>query len=379
MPWWPGHRHRRSVGVAILLPSLLRGDATGNDALGMRATLTRHGYEARIFADGRDPALGAGTMQEARTFLRDRATLAIFHQGTQWENGLEVFERAAVRVVRDHNVTPVEFFTNVCEEFATASRVGLRQRQRLARDREALFLAASRTNADELVALGADPGHVSVVPPFSQAEELARLAPDESALHRWAVLPADVLFVGRLAPNKGHRRMLRVSATYAELFGRRLRVRLVGSYDRRWAPWLALIAREERQLGLEGSVELLGTLTPAELKAAYLTSRLVLCCSEHEGFCVPLVEAARLGVPVVATYQKAVAETLGEEGLVLRDASDDVVATAVHRVLGDAGLRDALVRAQRGRYERRFSNAAIEREFLAAMEPLLSRRLAGVA
>jgi glycosyltransferase involved in cell wall biosynthesis len=87
---------------------------------------------------------------------------------------------------------------------------------------------------------------------------------------------------------------------------------------------------------------------------------------------VPLAEAASLGVPVVATDQAAVAETLGERALVLRDASDDVVAVAIHRVLHDAALRDALVRAQKERFAERYANAAVERRFLAAVEPLLA-------
>ena len=371
MPWWPGRSGSTDERVAILVPSLQRGDATGNDALGMRAALVARGWDVRLFAEGGDRTLGFGTTAEARTFLRSGAA-AIFHQGTQWDNGVRVFERVAgVRVARDHNVTPAAFFAGVSEDFVGASNVGLAQRERLARDPGVSWIAASAMNAGELVALGAAASRVTVVPPFHQAEDLAAAEPDEVALRRWSALPADVLFVGRLAPNKGHRRMFRIAATYAELFGRRLRVRLVGSHDRRWAPWLELLARDREQLRLGDSIEYLGTLSTAELKAAYLTSRLLLCCSEHEGFCVPLVEAGRLGVPVVATWQQAVAETLGREGLVLRDVSDDVVAAAIHRVLEDEVLRERLVEAQGARYARHFAPAAIEQAFLAAVEPLL--------
>lgn len=369
MPWWPGHRGSSGRRVAILVPSLQRGDATGNDALGMHQALVARGWDVRLFAEGGDRTLGFGTSAEARAFLRDGAS-AIFHQGTQWDNGVRIFERVSgVRIARDHNVTPAAFFAGVSDDFVGASNVGLAQRERLAHDRAVAWIAASAMNAGELAALGAS--RVAVVPPFHQAEELAAVEPDEIALRRWAALPADVLFVGRLAPNKGHRRMFRIAATYAELFGRRLRIRLVGSHDRRWAAWLALLARDREQLRLGDSVEYLGTLSAAELKAAYLTSRMLLCCSEHEGFCVPLVEAGRLGVPVVATWQQAVAETLGPDGLVLRDASDDVVATAIHRVLEDGALRDALVAAQQVRYQRLFAPGAIERRFVAAVEPLL--------
>lgn len=338
--------------------------------MGMRDALARAGFEVRLFAEGGDRSLGFGTTTEARSFLRDGAAV-IFHQGTQWDHGVQVFERASgVRIARDHNVTPPDFFRGVSDDFVAASNVGLAQRERLARDPAVAWIAASEMNAAELAELGAGP-RVAVVPPFTQAEELATAEPDEFALRRWAALPADVLFVGRLAPNKGHRRLLRIAATYAELFGRPLRVRLVGSYDRRWSAWLAVLARDRKRLGIDDAVEYLGTLSTTELKAAYLTSRLLLCCSEHEGFCVPLVEAALLGVPVVATYQRAVAETLGPEGLVLRDQPDDVVAVALHRVLHDGALRESLVRAQSERFARLHCNAMVESRFLAAVEPLL--------
>jgi glycosyltransferase involved in cell wall biosynthesis len=371
MPWWPGHRRPASERVAILVPSLLRGDATGNDALGMQQALAARGFDVRLFADGGDRSLGFGTIPEARAFLGEGGA-TIFHQGTQWDNGVKLFERVrGVRIARDHNVTPAAFFAGVSDDFVDASNVGIAQRTRLARDAAVSWIAASATNASELRELGAPPERVSVVPPFHQAEELADVAPDEIALRRWTALPADVLLVGRLAPNKGHRRLFRVAAAFAELYGRPLRIRLVGSYDRRWSSWLAVLARDRAQLGIASSVEYLGSVTTAELKAAYLTTRVLVCCSEHEGFCVPLIEAARLGVPVVATWQQAVAETLGGEGLVLRDARDDVVAAAVHRVLEVGALRDRLVRAQRTRYDRLYAPARIAERFLGVVEPLL--------
>ena len=371
MRLWPGHRRAPSDRVAILVPSLQRGDATGNDAMGMRDALERRGFTVRLFAEGGDPTLGFGSTAEARAFLRDGAA-AIFHQGTQWDNGVQIFERVSgVRIARDHNVTPAAFFRGISEDFVQAANVGIAQRKRLARDPAVAWIAASGSNAAELVELGAEPRRVAVVPPFTQAEELAAIEPDEIALRRWAALPADVLFVGRIAPNKGHRRLFRIAATYRELFGRSLRIRLVGSYDRRWAAWLAVLARDRGRLGIDAAVEVLGTLSTAELHAAYLTSRLLLCCSEHEGFCVPLVEAARLGIPVVATYQQAVAETLGPEGLVLRDVTDDVVAVAIHRVLHDPLLRESLVDAQAERFTRHYARDAVERSFVAAVEPLL--------
>jgi len=375
MPWWrgrsPSAARRRA---AILLPSLYGGDATGNDAIAMCETLAAIGFDARLFAENGDPTLGAHPAAAARDFA-ERDTLVIFHQATQWDHGFELFrDLPGARVVRDHNVTPPEYFEGLSDDFARASVVGIRQRERFARDASiALFVAASAINARELVDLGAEPGRVVVVPPFHRAAELADVAPDEAALRRWSVGGPTALFVGRLAPNKGHRRALRVAAAYAELFGEPLRLRFVGFHDPRWARWIAVLGRERESLGLGSTVDFVGSLTEAELKSAYLTSHVFLCCSEHEGFCVPLVEASELGLPVVAAYQDAVADTLGPSGLVLREASDDALAVAVRRVLRDPELRDAVVAAQRRNVRERFARDRVRDAFLRAIGPIAPR------
>jgi glycosyltransferase involved in cell wall biosynthesis len=70
-----------------------------------------------------------------------------------------------------------------------------------------------------------------------------------------------------------------------------------------------------------------------------------LCVSEHEGFCVPVLEAMHHGVPVVAFGAGAVAETVGDGGLVLERKDPETVAAAVDRVCADASVRSAMVAA----------------------------------
>lgn len=367
MRWWRAPDRRGGRRAAILVPSLFAGDATGHDALAMRAALRDAGWDARLFAEGYDPALDVQPAAEAADFTRDRDSLLVYHQSTWWDRGLQLLRGArGVRFVRDHNVTPASFFVGVHDDFVRAAEAGARQRAALAREPGVRFLAASAANAAELLGLGADATRIAVVPPFHRAEELAAATPDEAALRRWSRGGPTALFVGRLAPNKGQRRLLRVAAAHAELFGEPLRLRLVGACDPRWSRWRAVLDREARLLGIEDRLEITGPVTEAELKAAYLTAHVFLCTSEHEGFCVPLVEAGRLGVPVVATPQAAIVETLGRGGLVV-DGDDDVVAAAVRRVLRDAPLRDRLREGLRAEVDARFSEDAIRRVFLDAI------------
>jgi glycosyltransferase involved in cell wall biosynthesis len=380
MRWWPG---RRSAGlpafapalaksgdrVAILLPSLREGDATGHDALAMYALLRAHGLDVRLFAETVAEGLPAGDLAAARVFLARGPCLAVFHQSTWWAAGHQLLAGVRGRVVvRDHNVTPPAFFLGVSEEFVRAAREGSAQRAALAESgRVDIFLAASRRNARELAALGAPMARIAVVPPFHRAESLATVDAEEAMLRRFAADPADVLFVGRVAPNKGHLRLLRIASLYRTVTGRALRVRLVGSRDPRHAVWHAAIERAVTGAALAGTLDQVGELSEAGLRAAWLTSRVLLCASEHEGFCLPLLEAQRLGLPIVALYEEGVAETLDGASVVVPADEPLAAVVALRRLLAEPSLREAIVASQRARYEAAFHPALIEKAFLDAL------------
>ncbi len=88
-----------------------------------------------------------------------------------------------------------------------------------------------------------------------------------------------------------------------------------------------------------------GHISFRQILAYYRTADAFLCMSEHEGFCVPVVEAMSFGVPVVARGMCAVPETMGNAGLLLEDGRPEPAAAALHRVITDEGLRQRLAQA----------------------------------
>jgi glycosyltransferase involved in cell wall biosynthesis len=98
-------------------------------------------------------------------------------------------------------------------------------------------------------------------------------------------------------------------------------------------------------LGLGDSVRMVGSVSAAVLAAHYRTADVFVCLSDHEGFCVPLLEAMHHRLPIVAFAATAVPETLGNGGLCLPDKEPAAVAHAVSRVLTEDALRTHLVRA----------------------------------
>ncbi len=87
----------------------------------------------------------------------------------------------------------------------------------------------------------------------------------------------------------------------------------------------------------------------AQLLAAYERATAFVCLSQHEGFCVPLVEAMRHALPIVALRGSAVTETVADGGLLLRNNDPLVVATAWHRVASDPAVATTLSAASAAR------------------------------
>jgi L-malate glycosyltransferase len=176
------------------------------------------------------------------------------------------------------------------------------------------------------------------------------------------------LFVGRLAPNKAQHDIVKAFAVYRRVFDPTARLRLVGgssshSYQNSLADFIAA-------LGLRDAIDVTGPVSSAALSAYYETSDVLVVCSDHEGFLVPLLEAMSHRLPIVAYRAGAVPETLGDAGLTLAVKDGPTVAAAVHRVMTDDALRAQLVVAGERRL-RDFSLDVTRQKLYDALTPVV--------
>jgi glycosyltransferase involved in cell wall biosynthesis len=184
------------------------------------------------------------------------------------------------------------------------------------------------------------------------------------------------LFVGRVAPNKCQHEIVKAFAVYRRCFDPRARLWLVGGSSS--SVYAVALGRLVAALGLSDAVVLAGSVPQAALVSYFRGADVFVCLSEHEGFCVPVLEAMWHGVPVVALGSSAVPETVASAGLVLPVGPGGrgvrgglaVAAAAVGRVLGDGGVRDGLVARGRARVEE-FSLERTRRRFADAIEEVV--------
>ncbi len=106
-----------------------------------------------------------------------------------------------------------------------------------------------------------------------------------------------------------------------------------------------------------------GSVEEAEKLRLMAAADVYLCTSDHEGFCVPIVESFRLGLPVVARATSAVTDTCGA-ALAVDTADPSLLADVLRVVVTDGGLRDQLVAVQR-KEAKRFDPVVVGEQVLA--------------
>lgn len=292
---------------------------------------------------------------------RRRHEALLYHHAIGSWVGVYVEHRPEPMLVDYHNVTPPGLFARWAPEGEHGLQWGLEQLEELA-PRTAVAFAHSSFSEADLRGFR----RTEVVPVLVDVDAAE---PDEQAL---AALQADSgptwLFVGRVAPHKAQHDLVRALAVYRALYDRRARLHLVGSSAS--DAYTRMLLQLADDLGIGGAVCVTGPVSAPVLAAHYRAADVFVCLSDHEGFCVPLLEAMHHDLPVVAYGAAAVPETAGDAALLLSSKEPAVVAAAVHRVSTDAGVRDALVAAGRRRLAA-FSLPTARAQYRAALERAL--------
>ena len=348
------------------LPVFAAGDAIGNHVLRIRDALREAGYDSEIFAgDIHPPVRHLARHYRDMVLPKDgTATWLLYHLSTGSALAAWLEDVPTSVAVDYHNITPARYFERWMPEAADRARTARAEMLRLAA-RARFALADSGYNATELTAAGyPDTSVVPILIDFSDYDAPA----DAGALARLERLAAQGgtrwLHVGRFVPNKGQHDLIAAFATYRRLFDPRARLCLVGDWT--LAGYVRDLERMITVLEVDDAVELPGVLSFPQLLAEYRAASIYVSLSQHEGFCVPVLEAMHFGVPVVALASTAVPETAGDGALLLDSKDPLVVAAAAHRVLTDPTLGEQLVRAGRDRVEH-FSLENSRRRLLEAI------------
>ena len=331
----------RAPAVHQILATLGYGDAIGHEALGIQRALRSEGFDSEIIVETADPRLEDLTV-DYRDMVGEIGDddLLIHHFSIGSRASRTAFALPCRMALVYHNITPPEYFLGVHEQLVRQCYHG--RRELLAyRTRCDLALGDSEFNRRELEQLGFSPADVlPVVPDFSHLDVDA----DARMLAAYDDDWTNILFVGRLIPNKRPDDLIRFFHAYKTLYHRRSRLILAGAFGG-FDLYLAQLHGLVASLGVR-DVHILGQVTDEELTALYDCADLFLCASEHEGFCVPIVEAFYKKVPVVAYAATAVPDTMDGGGLLYATRAPHGVAALVNGLLSDDRLEAQVLAAQ---------------------------------
>lgn len=341
VPW-------RTMAIQHFVPFLHARDAVGNHTLAIDKTIRDAELRTNLWV----AHVEAGLARRTRPYRRYRpdgrgvGTDVLLYQASTGASEMVRFllDRPEPLAIYYHNFTPATFFDIYDAAAAQSMREAGQDIERLA-ERCAVALVASRFSASELRAIGFR--DVRVMPPYVTSGTSAVPA-DANYLRslRTTRGQLDLLFVGRIVPHKGHLNLLRTLSALRS-GGVDARLFMVGAYGP--APFMQSLFRLRKRLGLESSAILTGSISDGELAAHYDSADVYLSLSEHEGFGIPLLEAMRAGVPVIAYHCGAVGEVLENAGVLLGTLDPYLVAETVARIGLAADLKQALVTRQRER------------------------------
>ena len=264
-----------------------------------------------------------------------------------------------------HNITPPDFFRGFSEQTATQLADGRRDAASLA-SVASVVMADSQFNADELAAWGYPPA--TVLPLVLDFDNFSQNA-SRSTVRTFSDGLTNILFVGRCAPNKRIEDLVAAFYYYQHYINPSSRFIHAGSYADA-DQYRVLLLTRIKALKLENFLSV-GSVPQAELNAYYKTAHVFLCLSEHEGFCIPLIEAMANNVPVAAYAAGAVPETMDGAGVLFHAKDYAMIAETIDRLARPTPLRAAVLAAQAERLARYKATdlAGILRHALAPLLP----------
>jgi glycosyltransferase involved in cell wall biosynthesis len=330
-----------AIAVHQVLASLGYGDAIGHEVLGIQRVLRAAGYESEIFVESADRRVKDLTVDYLG--LKDAShpdNILIHHFSIGSRSSRIAYALPDRMMLVYHNITPPEYFIDVHPLLVQQCFLGRRELALYA-NRCDLALGDSEYNRQELEAAGFPrTGVLPVVPDFVHLSGTPNSMGARAYDDEWV----NLLFVGRMIPNKRIDDLIRWFHAHKTWFNPRSRLLLVGSHGG-FERYVAMLQEFIARLGTS-DVHFLGHVSNEELVAYYEIADVFVCASEHEGFCVPLIEAFYMGVPVIAYAATAVPSTMDGGGVLIADKNPAAVAAVIHAVTTSQDLQDQIIDTQ---------------------------------
>lgn len=324
--------------IVQIVQNLHYGDAVGNEVMSLKEALKAKGIVTEIYTFGIFGNIPDGMADNISNLPELRENdIVIYHFAFEDSLAQVIQKLKCIKVLRYHNVTPPEFFEKFNEETMQGARRGLRQIKEM-RNEFNYVMADSEFNKNDLLKMGYQ-CPIYVVPILIRFEDYMK-KPSERVINQYSDGVKNILFVGRISPNKKIEDVISVYDYYHKNMDSNTRLIIVGAFNEK-DKYYAYLQKQIKMLQAK-NVIFTGHIMFDEILGYYHVADAFLCMSEHEGFCVPLVEAMYFNVPIVAYASTAVPETMDGCGLLLEKKEIAAAAEGLRIILNDKSQIEAV-------------------------------------
>lgn len=335
------------------------GDAVTNQMLLIREILIKNGYESEIYAEYVAKEL-KHIIKPIESYKGDKEAILFVHHSMGMNQFDKIVGLPDKKALIYHNITPEKFFDD--EGTKKYIRIGLQQVKDY-KEHLDYCIAASNYNRRQLIQMGYD-NDIDVMPVQVSLDRFDKVvANDEIVKENHDT--KNILFVGRVVWNKRQDDVIKSFAVYNKYYNSQSKLFIVG--DDGMQGYVEELKSLTRRYGIEDKVVITGKVSEEDLKAYYEIADLFLCMSEHEGFGVPLLEAMKMEVPVLAYRSSAIPETMDGAGIVVQEKNYAYIGALVHEVLNDATIYQGVIKKQKERIKR-LENTDTEKILLKVIE-----------
>lgn len=330
--------------IVQVLPTISYGDAVSNDVIALKGAIEKLGYKTEIYADTSDKRLPKNLVKPLAKLPKfGRDDVVIYHMAIGSELNYTFGNMECKKVMVYHNITPPKFFERYNQGATNLTKEGYKAVKWLA-DKVDYCIADSEYNKSDLIKMGYK-CRIDVLPIMIPFDDY-RKEPDAEVIKKYKDGYTNILFTGRIAPNKCQEDVIRSFAYYKKHYNEKSRLILVGS-ESVFINYKDRLMKYIDMLGVEEDVIFSGHIKFSEILAFYNVADVFLCQSEHEGFCVPIVEAMFFGIPIVAYNSSAVGETMGNGGVLLNGKNALETAGVIDYVVKNEEVRRRILENQK--------------------------------
>lgn len=324
-----------------ILPTFSPGDAIGNEVIEINRALRKWGYKSEIYAENIHPHMDAKKHIEYDK-VSSKDNVLIFHFSIGSDVSHYVRKLPDKKIIRFHGITPEKYLVGI-NDYIQHLLVRGREELSLYPKLTDLALANSRYTQLELKGLGFKNTEIF---PLLLNFDTYNQAPNKDLLNKFNDDYVNILFVGRIIPQKNQHILIKIFYYY-KLINPKARLFLIGNYEG-CENYYEQLQELVRRLKLK-DVYIPGKVSMSDLISYYKLSSVFLCMSEWETFCVPLVESIYFNIPIVAYNRTAIPDTLGDSGILVNNFKCKELAEMINQIVEDDSFRNRIIQKQNER------------------------------